>query len=59
MWVLAAVIIVTPLWIVLGAVLHGGYSPTRDTGGELWWWESGHPSLVAWKQGPGGPGGQA
>ena len=45
MWVFIAVMIVTALWIVFGAGLHGGVMPMRDTGGEVWWWDSGHPSL--------------
>jgi hypothetical protein len=32
--------IVTAVWIVLGAVLHGGTELTRTPGGEAWWWES-------------------
>jgi hypothetical protein len=61
MWVFVAVMIATALWIVFGAVLHGSHEPARDTGGDAWWTDSGHPSprLVAWIQGPGGPGGQA
>jgi hypothetical protein len=44
MWAVGAVlIVVTPLWIVLGAALHGAHAPVRDTGGEAWWWDSGHP----------------
>ena len=40
MWVFVAVMIVTALWIVLGAILHGGNELARDTGGDTWWWES-------------------
>jgi hypothetical protein len=36
MWVFAAVMIVTALWFVLGAVLHHGHGLTRDTAGEVW-----------------------
>ena len=63
MWAVGAVlIVVTPLWIVLGAALHSAHAPVRDTGGEAWWWDSGHPlaasiPLVRWMQDPGGPGG--
>ena len=50
MGVVVAAMIVTALWIVLGAVLHGGRELARDTGGEAWWWESSdrlarHPGL--------------
>ena len=73
MGIVVTVMIVSALWIVLGAVLHGGPDLPRDLGREAWWWESSersthlasshslppsHP-LVAWRQGPGGPGGQA
>ena len=40
MWVFVAVMIVTALWIVLGAVLHGGSELARTPGGEAWWWEA-------------------
>jgi hypothetical protein len=40
MWVFVAVMIVTALWFVLGAVLHGGREVARDTAGDAWWWES-------------------
>ena len=40
MWVFVAVMIVTALWIVLGAVLHGGSDRAGDTTRTAWWWES-------------------
>jgi hypothetical protein len=40
MWVRAAVMIVTALWIVLGAVLHGGNDIACEVAGQAWWWES-------------------
>ena len=36
MWVFVAVMIVTALWFVLGAVLHHGTALTRDPAGEAW-----------------------
>jgi hypothetical protein len=68
--IVVTLMIFTAVWMVLGAVLHGGSDLPRDFGREAWWWESSarstsydslpssHP-LVAWRQGPGGPGGQA
>jgi hypothetical protein len=42
MWIIVAVLIVTALWIVVGAV-HGDREAPRDTfAGEAWWWESFH-----------------
>lgn len=40
MVVVVAVMIVTAVWIVLGAVLHAGSELGCDIGGEPWWWES-------------------
>lgn len=40
MRIVAAVMLLTALWLVLGAVLHGGHARTRDVAGEAWWWES-------------------
>jgi hypothetical protein len=40
MWVFVAVMIVTALWFVLGAVVHGADEIARDVAGEAWWWES-------------------
>lgn len=40
MWVFVVVMIVTALWIVLGAVLHGGSGLAGDTASTVWWWDS-------------------
>ena len=40
MWVFVAVMIVTALWFVLGAVVHEGDEIARDVAAEVWWWES-------------------
>lgn len=40
MWVVVAALIVTALWIVLGAVLHGGHDVAIDAASAAWWWES-------------------
>jgi len=40
MGIVVVAMIVTALWIVLGAVLHDGRDCTRDLGGQAWWWES-------------------
>lgn len=40
MWVFVAVMIVTALWFVLGAVVHQADEIARDVAAEVWWWES-------------------
>lgn len=41
--------VVTALWIVAGAVLHGGHDVTVDAGGEAWWWDACQRSTpIAW-----------
>ena len=40
MGIFVIVMIVTALWIVLGAVLHDGRDRIRDLGAQAWWWES-------------------
>ena len=37
---LAVVMFLSALWLVLGAVLHGGHASARDVAVEAWWWES-------------------
>jgi len=40
MWIFAAVLILTALWVVVGTV-HGNREVPRDTvAGDVWWWES-------------------
>jgi hypothetical protein len=40
MWVFVAVMIVTAVWFVLGAVVHEADEIARDVAAEVWWWES-------------------
>jgi len=40
MWVFVAVMIVTALWFVLGAVVHQADEIARDVAAEVRWWES-------------------
>ena len=40
MWIVAVVMIVTALWIILGAVVHDGRATASDVAGEAWWWEA-------------------
>jgi len=38
--IVVVVMVVTALWLILGAVLHGGRTATTDAVAEPWWWES-------------------
>jgi hypothetical protein len=45
MWTFVAVLIVTGVWIILGAVVHGGREIDHHApASEAWWWESSDPS---------------
>ena len=49
MAILVVVMVVTALWIVLGAVLHGGHDVTAEAAGQAWWWDACQRSTsVAW-----------
>jgi hypothetical protein len=51
MGIFVIVMIVTALWIVLGAVLHDGRDRTRDLGAQTWWWEASERSAgLAYRQ---------
>ena len=50
MWIVPVVMIVTALWIILGAVVHDGRETASDIAGQAWWWETCDRSSAAVQQ---------
>jgi hypothetical protein len=40
MWIVVAVLILTAIWLALGAVLHGGRDAAAEAAGQAWVWEA-------------------